>query len=90
MAAQLSPSSQPQSEFNEPGIELGRMQGGLSKHERVWRARQAWLEERGYMLRPRYRPDWKPSWLGTKKHYSDCEDGQSTFVSVFEGRVCDV
>ena len=60
--------------------ELDEQQGGLWKHERVWRGRQPWLAERGYMLRPRYRLGWKPSWLGTKKHHSDCEDGQRTFV----------
>ncbi|KAI0732641.1 hypothetical protein C8Q72DRAFT_758845, partial [Fomitopsis betulina] len=54
--------------------------GGLSQHEQVWCDRQPWLEGRGYMLRPQYRPDWRPSWLGTKKHYSDCEDGQGTFM----------
>jgi len=32
------------------------------------------------MLRPRYRPDWKPSWLGTDNFYRDCEDGQSTLM----------
>nr|VWP00764.1 Mitogen-activated protein kinase (EC [Ganoderma boninense] len=28
------------------------------------------------MLRPRYHPDWKPSWTGTKKDPEYCEDGQ--------------
>ncbi|KAM5533192.1 hypothetical protein V8D89_013148 [Ganoderma adspersum] len=27
------------------------------------------------MLRPRYHPDWKPSWAGTKKYYEDSGDG---------------
>ncbi|EMD33660.1 hypothetical protein CERSUDRAFT_107977 [Gelatoporia subvermispora B] len=26
------------------------------------------------MLRPRFRPGWKPSWLGTKKGWYECED----------------
>jgi len=30
--------------------------------ERYWRDRQQWLASCGYMLRPRYRPDWVPSW----------------------------
>ncbi|TBU31687.1 hypothetical protein BD311DRAFT_656397 [Dichomitus squalens] len=34
----------------------------LTKPEEWWRDRQAWLAERGYMLRPRYRPGWTPSW----------------------------
>lgn len=78
--------------------ELTYLHGGLAKHEYFWRDRQPWLQERGYMLRPRYTPDWKPSWLGTTKHYSDCEDGQSTMVSssdpaggssVFSSHLCD-
>ncbi|KAH9978287.1 hypothetical protein BJV74DRAFT_901150 [Russula compacta] len=28
------------------------------------------------MLRPRYRPGWKPSWVGTNKSYHRLEDGQ--------------
>jgi len=32
------------------------------------------------MLRPRYKPDWKPSWLGTNKYYKECEDGLSTLA----------
>jgi len=54
--------------------------GMLKEGEYYWRDRQKWLEERGYMLRPRYRPGWKPSWEGTKKWYSDCEDGLSIRV----------
>ena len=54
--------------------------GKLDDHEVSWRDRQQWLSEHGYMLRPRYRTDWKPSWLGTDKSYRDCEDGQRTVV----------
>lgn len=34
----------------------------LTKAECWWRDHQGWLAERGYMLRPRYRPGWEPSW----------------------------
>ncbi|KAI0363368.1 hypothetical protein BV20DRAFT_958430 [Pilatotrama ljubarskyi] len=34
----------------------------LSRSECWWRDHQVWLQERGYMLRPRYRPGWRPSW----------------------------
>lgn len=34
------------------------------------------------MLRPRYRPGWKPSWAGTKKWWFWCEDGVSPRVSI--------
>jgi hypothetical protein len=50
--------------------------------EAWWVERQEALERAGYMLRPRYRPGWKPSWAGTKKWYSRCEDGQFHWVSV--------
>ncbi|KAI1795576.1 hypothetical protein LXA43DRAFT_1090740 [Ganoderma leucocontextum] len=49
--------------------------GGYVNAEYFWRAHQPWLQEQGYMLRPRYHPDWKPSWTGTKKYYEDFEDG---------------
>ncbi|KAG0698895.1 hypothetical protein DFH29DRAFT_809763, partial [Suillus ampliporus] len=33
-----------------------------------------WLENCGYLLRPRYKPDWIPSWQGTSKSMFACED----------------
>ncbi|KAJ7091961.1 hypothetical protein B0H15DRAFT_777902, partial [Mycena belliarum] len=38
----------------------------LATDEAYWRDRQLWLEECGYMLRPRFRPDWVPSWRAAK------------------------
>lgn len=46
----------------------------LSSHEVVWRDRQPFLESKGYMLRPRLRPGWTPSWLATGKPRFYCED----------------
>ena len=34
----------------------------LSPREAFWRGKQAFLQSRGYMLRPRYHPGWTPSW----------------------------
>jgi len=51
--------------------------GGLLDSEHYWRDRQPWLQEHGYLLRARYRPDWKPSWEGTNKNYFQCEDGRA-------------
>lgn len=50
--------------------------GKLSPVERWWRDQSAWLETRGYGLRPRYRPNWQPSWLKGPKAPSIvyCED----------------
>ncbi|EPQ58922.1 hypothetical protein GLOTRDRAFT_109463 [Gloeophyllum trabeum ATCC 11539] len=39
-----------------------------------WRDRQPYLASRGYMLRPRYRAGWKPSWIGTNVDPEFCED----------------
>lgn len=42
--------------------------------EEAWRQRQPFLAFKGYMLRPRYHKDWEPSWKGTNKDPSSCED----------------
>ncbi|KAJ7081129.1 kinase-like domain-containing protein [Mycena belliarum] len=54
--------------------ELAQADGGLCFVELFWRDHQAWLQDCGYMLRPRYHPDWKPSWK-PKDKWSDMEDG---------------
>lgn len=45
-----------------------------------WRDRYTWLDQTGYTLRPRYRPDWKPSWLESKRSRWVCEDGFAILV----------
>ncbi|THH29256.1 hypothetical protein EUX98_g4915 [Antrodiella citrinella] len=50
----------------------------LWPHEIFWRDHQEWLAQKGYLLRPRYKPDWVPSWKGTGHHYDDYEDGKAT------------
>jgi len=55
--------------------------GEIDPSERWWVERQEALERTGYLLRRRYRPDWKPSWSGTNKFYLDCEDGKYAGVS---------
>jgi hypothetical protein len=51
--------------------------GALDEHELWWRDHQKWLQECGYMLRPRYRPGWVPSWKDKPElFYLFCEDGQ--------------
>jgi hypothetical protein len=59
----------------------GSQPGDIDDLERWWVDRQVALEQAGYMLRPRFRPGWRPSWTGTKKFYLDCEDGKSIGVS---------
>lgn len=42
--------------------ELRKSYATLNEEEVWWRNQQEWLQQKGYMLRPRYRPGWKPSW----------------------------
>ena len=53
----------------------------LLAHETFWRDHQVWLAERGYMLRPRYKPDWQPSWEGEGQAWRGHEDGIVSAVS---------
>lgn len=59
----------------------------LINFERQWRARYVHLQERGYELRPRYHPDWKPSWTGTNRVPTFCEDSIPSLVSFFSNLV---
>lgn len=52
----------------------------LSDPERWWSRHYNWLKDNGYILRPRYAPDWSPSWLGTKKNRLMCEDNRTAKV----------
>ena len=56
-------------ELNQAERENDRQARGnhrtLLTREIFWRDHQVWLAEKGYMLRPRYRPDWTPSWEDT-------------------------
>ena len=42
--------------------------------EIFWKNRYSFLLDRGYALRPRYHPDWRPSWIGTNRDPMFCED----------------
>jgi hypothetical protein len=57
----------------------------LSDGEVFWHEHQKWLEGCGYMLRDRYMPGWKPSWLNAKKRWYTCEDGQIPAVCCVVG-----
>lgn len=41
-----------------------------------WCLRQTWLKGNGYMLRPRFRQDWVPSWVESDKKWFKREDAQ--------------
>jgi hypothetical protein len=54
----------------------------LSPIEVRWRDRQVFLQSRGYILRPRYRPGWIPSWtVDPSLTPRMCEDYIETPVS---------
>ena len=59
-----------------------RQIGGLVPTEQWWRDRSNEIAERGYQLRPRYHPNWQPSWLSSGKDFYTVEDGQPTIVRV--------
>jgi len=61
---------------------LGMEAGGLNRIEKRWTNRQKALEEAGYMLRPRYHPEWQPSWSNTDEFFLNAEDGQAQAVSI--------
>ncbi|KAF8442132.1 hypothetical protein L210DRAFT_3477777 [Boletus edulis BED1] len=56
---------------------LGRhLPEDLDQREIWWRDRYTQLRILGYLLRPRYSPEWVPSWKTSKKDWTDCEDGK--------------
>ena len=59
----------------------------LLSHEIFWRDHQVWLAEQGYMLRPRYRPGWTPSWEGEERAWTEHEDGMVAAVGYLH---CDI
>ena len=56
--------------------------GGLFPSEVWWRDRYHDIEAKGYGLRRRYQPDWRPSWKESGKDFFSVEDGQATIVSI--------
>ncbi|KAL0947779.1 hypothetical protein HGRIS_013855 [Hohenbuehelia grisea] len=58
----------------------------LDSSEIWWRDHQVWLQESGYMLRPRYHPGWIPSWKVSKKDKKKCEDRiSSEYIHIMDG-----
>lgn len=65
-----------QKEFDAFGAERERRPGALSPAEVWWRKQYQWLKAQGYLLRPRYAPEWVPSWDGSRRDPFTCEDGR--------------
>ncbi|KAJ6610679.1 hypothetical protein B0H10DRAFT_2165995 [Mycena sp. CBHHK59/15] len=59
----------------DPGpAPLSLYDGKLTTGDIIWRDMQPWLQDCGYMLRPRFRPGWVPSWKTSGEHYGLSED----------------
>ena len=63
---------------NARDFEQGRWH--LLIDEVFWRERYNFLRSHGYQLRPRFAPDWTPSWLGTNYDPFFCEDSICSMV----------
>jgi len=62
------------------GRQVDREIGTLFPSETWWRDHYHELESHGYILRPRYHPDWKPSWKRSGKPFFSTEDGQPSLL----------
>ncbi|KAH0828134.1 hypothetical protein J3R83DRAFT_3809 [Lanmaoa asiatica] len=58
----------------------------LDSRETWWRDHYEQLKARGYVLRPRYTPNWVPSWKNAEnKSWADCEDGKRmTYAQIMD------
>ncbi|KAK7691435.1 hypothetical protein QCA50_004834 [Cerrena zonata] len=54
----------------------------LTSWEVFWQERYDYLKSQGYLLRPRFKPGWTPSWLGTNRNPHYCEDSIYSVLSV--------
>ncbi|KAJ7186605.1 kinase-like domain-containing protein [Mycena filopes] len=66
----------------DPGAEL---KSPLYPGERFWVESQPFLLAQGYQLRPRYHPDWVPSWTLQRNFYQEYEDA----LPVYKGSALD-
>ncbi|KAF9455576.1 kinase-like domain-containing protein [Collybia nuda] len=60
--------------------------------EIYWRDRYFWFKEHGYLLRPRYHPEWIASWKGSVKsrlHFEDAQVGTMFTVVMSATRLSD-
>ncbi|KAJ6629435.1 hypothetical protein B0H10DRAFT_1776589 [Mycena sp. CBHHK59/15] len=58
----------------DPEPPFSIVDGDLTSTDIYWRDMQPWLQECGYMLRPRFRPGWVPSWKTSGLFYTLAED----------------
>ncbi|KIK04112.1 hypothetical protein K443DRAFT_676244 [Laccaria amethystina LaAM-08-1] len=54
-------------------MDLSTRYATLFPEETFWRDHQSWLQEAGYLRRPRFRRGWEAFWLKEKmKHWAEC------------------
>ncbi|KAH0830127.1 hypothetical protein J3R83DRAFT_1473 [Lanmaoa asiatica] len=66
-----------QKELTAFGTTQALSPGELDSREIWWKNQFEWLKTRGYLLRPRYAPDWVPSWNSSDKDWFEYEDSSS-------------
>ncbi|KAG8724770.1 hypothetical protein FRC09_014406 [Ceratobasidium sp. 395] len=64
--------------LSDPSSSLPFKPEERSDAENRWVSFQPYLLSKGYQLRPRYRPDWVPSWKATGASPYDCEDSTNS------------
>jgi hypothetical protein len=62
--------------------QTSREAGTLFPSELWWRDHYDIIRRSGYELRPRYHPDWVPSWKKRGRDFFTVEDGQPCLVSL--------
>lgn len=67
-------------EFTVFGTTQQHSPGELDGREIWWKNQYEWLKTRGYTLRPRYAPDWVPSWNKSNKDWFEHEDSRNLQV----------
>jgi hypothetical protein len=63
--------------------QTNRAIGTLHRSELWWKDQYYDLKHIGYDLRPRYHPDWEPSWIRSGNDFFSVEDGQPSIVRVY-------
>ncbi|KAG6876821.1 hypothetical protein C0993_000201 [Termitomyces sp. T159_Od127] len=63
--------------------------GDLSIDEKFWADHQPYLLSRGYQLRPRYQPDWVPSWKDCETPLRDLDKYEDSIVAFSSHKVLD-
>ncbi|KAG6894989.1 hypothetical protein C0993_010348 [Termitomyces sp. T159_Od127] len=70
-------------------VNTHRFAGDLSIDEKFWADHQPYLLSRGYQLRPRYQPDWVPSWKDCETPLRDLDEYEDSFVAYSARKVLD-